>query len=54
VPDELCKWRDVAIVPVICPTCQMFFARHAKSIHAGDTQATLHGVVFDIFDGSGH
>jgi hypothetical protein len=38
--------RDIAIVPVICPTCQNVFAGEASCQRA---LATLHGVVFDIF-----
>jgi hypothetical protein len=35
VPDELCKLRDDAIVPVICPTCQNVFYEIAENVHAG-------------------
>ena len=46
--DEL---RDDGLVPVICPTCQMFSKDRSK--HPGwRDQATLHGVVFDILVGS--
>jgi hypothetical protein len=44
-PDASCKLREVAIVPVICPTCQMLAGMTI------DHPATLHGVVFDIFGG---
>jgi len=47
--DEL---RDDGLVPLICPTCQMF--SKDRSNHPGwRDQATLHGVVFDILGGSG-
>src|SRR5665213_3452362 len=41
----LAKWRDDAIVPVICPTCQNIFAR---SLLPATVRLSLHGVVFDI------
>src|SRR5438477_512274 len=25
-PDASCKWRELAIMPVICPTCQIVYA----------------------------
>jgi hypothetical protein len=51
-PGEFCKSRNAATVPVICPTCQIVFARIAQGIHARDHHAALHGVVFDILVGS--
>ena len=42
-PWPFCEWCDDGVVPLICPTCQMF---------ASDRHATLHGVVFDILVGS--
>ena len=38
------KLRKNGILQVICPTCQSF----RGIAHASDSQATLHGVVFDI------
>src|ERR1700722_17449046 len=38
-------WRDDGLMLVICPTCQNVFAGIAQR----PEQATLHGVVFDIF-----
>jgi hypothetical protein len=46
------KLREYLVVPLICPTCQNVFA--GPCIRAGDRQATLHGVVFDILVGSDH
>jgi hypothetical protein len=41
-----------AVMPLICPTCQLSAQGvSAQSIGSGD-RSTLHGVVFDIFDGS--
>jgi hypothetical protein len=45
---EFCKLRDDAIVPVICPTCQMFFAGHSKNTPAGDAMLLCMGL-FSIF-----
>jgi len=44
-PEASCKLREGAIVPVICPTCQMDSRRERRIGHP----ATVHGVVFDIF-----
>jgi hypothetical protein len=42
------EFRDGQIVPLICPTCQIFGSiRRPRR-----PPATLHGVVFDIFGGS--
>jgi hypothetical protein len=40
--------RDDQVVPLICPTCQIFRFMPPD----GAAAATLHGVVFDIFGGS--
>jgi hypothetical protein len=45
---SICKLRDDAIVPLICPTCQNVFAGIAESIHAGDTMLLCMGL-FSIF-----
>src|SRR4051794_39946199 len=43
-PDGSCKLCEVAIVQLICPTCQTVFAGMTYR-----SSATVHGVVFDIF-----
>jgi hypothetical protein len=42
------KFRDDEIVPLICPTCQVF----GPNRRLRRSPATLHGVVFDIFGAS--
>ena len=42
------EFRDDHIVPLICPTCQIF----GPSRRLRRPPATLHGVVFDIFGAS--
>jgi hypothetical protein len=42
------EFRDDEIVPLICPTCQVF----GPNRRLRRPPATLHGVVFDIFGGS--
>jgi hypothetical protein len=45
---SFCELRGDATMPLICPTCQIFFrdrSKHPRQRH----RATLHGVVFDIF-----
>src|SRR3981081_1322722 len=42
------RLRDDGLVPLICPTCDMF-SRHRLKASVPATTATLHGVVFDIF-----
>jgi tryptophan-rich sensory protein len=45
------KLRNDELVPLICPTCQMFSrVKHPR----WRPPATLHGVVFDILVGSRH
>jgi hypothetical protein len=42
------KLRDDPVVPLICPTCQLFFGI-TENANAGNHMATVHGVVFDVF-----
>jgi hypothetical protein len=47
-PWPIYKWRDDRIVPVICPTCQMFSNGSVKAILAGDPRLLCMGL-FSIF-----
>jgi hypothetical protein len=48
-PRSFIRFWDDEVVPLICPTCQLF----GRSHRLRRAPATLHGVVFDIFGGSG-